>query len=298
MAIDMPGMQTGASDVRTQTPPVVTEGLLSGQVAQEIRQLLKTDVTATDMLAYLSQQATRLADLQSPPSIKAMSADIPPPPEDSPLWNESDPSMQVSDVELQALDEFTQQMAGIASEGGDANDAWLNGADSILDKLKEQYGDPQMAIGDGEMTGGIWDWMMTGEVSREAAEVDDRWRTLIQSLLADPKASAVDVLMAMGQYLTEKNGKGLTEAFKLFHNKEVAYQENMAELGLGEKALNPTEMMQAQEEMRQFGMDSQMGMQVIQQFRQDIDRTQNYVKSSATAVHQTLRAMIQNYALR
>jgi hypothetical protein len=260
-------------------------------VQQEIQQILKGDVTATDMLAYLSQQSVRLAELQQRPAIKTMSAEIPPPPADESLWGDADPTMRVTDVEMETLEQYSQQLMGIAAEGGDASSDFISAADSVLDRLKQEYGDPQLGS---DMSGGIWDWMMAGEVSREAQETEEKWRQLISSLLANPKAGVEEVLMALGEYLTEKYGKGLTEAFKTFHAKQVAYEENMAKLDLAEGTPGAANMLKAQQEMQQYGMDTQMGMQTIQMFRQDIDRVQNYIKSTATAVHTTLSRMIQN----
>lgn len=286
MAVDISGIESSRAGIDRPVYVPVPEEVVSNQVQQEIQQILKRDVTAAEVVAFLAGQSSRLQSLQSPTPIKALSAEIPPPHEDVIL--KQDPTVQVTSIEMQSLEEFAMR---VTSESGGAGE-FINGADSILDNLHAQYGDPNLAEGEG-LSGGIFDWLMVGEISKEAGEIDRRWQKTIAALLKG-KGDVITLLMALGEYMTDKYGRAMTEAFKMYSAKQEAHQNFVAGLGLEKGPLGATDMFKAQQEQQAFMMDSQMSQMVIQDNKRQLDSAQNLIKSTASSVHQTLQEILRH----
>ncbi len=293
MAVDMQGLQGNRPNVDTTAPTPASDAVVSDQLRHEIKQLLGKEVTAHEMLSYMSRQSSRLNELQVRTPVKAASGEMPPPPAE--LFEENDPTMEVTSIEEQNLEAFSEHLMQVASEGGDSGSDFINAADGILDKLREQFGDAGPTGSDDGTTGGIFDWMMVGEVSREAQEVDERWRDTINKLVSNKNVDAVTVLLALGEYMTDKYGHGLKEAFKLFHSRQEGHEKFVAGLDLQDgQPLDATQAFKAQQEQQAYMMDSQMGMQTIQTYRQQLDKAQNMVNSEVGAIHTGRQSIIRN----
>ncbi len=296
MAVDLNSMQTNRQGLDSGVQAPVTEGVVSSQVRQEVEKVLGAKVTDSEMMAYMASQSTSLLELQSRPPVKAAAGELPPPPPETDA-DLQPPEFYVSEEEVQVLRDYANELMTLSSEGGDAGGEWANGVNNVLKDLEAQFG-PTSGGGKGEWDGSIFDWMMVGELSRESQEKEQEWKDLFARLASGKNVDETTILLAMGEYVTDKYGTAMADTIKQFASKQQAHQEYVASLEL-DKGIAPSasEMMLRQNEMSTAMQDQQVGFQTLQALNNDIKSVQNLVKSQLSSIHMTRQGMIRNIAV-
>jgi len=244
---------------------------------------LPEDITPQQVIDFLSLQSSRLQAIESSQRHYSDYALVPPP---------SQKGMKTADVEineeqLQSIEELVQELASEGKMGAQAGDtdAFRETSQKVLEELRKR-----------QTTDVFGDGLLDGMISQEADEIDRRYEELIQGLIANKNVDVATVLVAIGHYLSEKYGTKLQESVMQFHAGQEAYQKQLAAMDLGKPGgLSPTEMLQAQWLQGDKVVDNQMGMQQMQFFLQELQKSQTTVKSFLESEHRTRASIIQNF---